>query len=150
MGDATGHLGASFNSVYSRLAHGINARWASLKDRIAGFRLLPLRILMQANSIPVELLNLAIDALHLRRVRRRMQQLPLLLNFGCRCLRTTGIRYRPFPSESRRRRFVPNVVTRTKAALTNCACGRTLLALVGRLASHRERGSIFGPVRYCM
>jgi hypothetical protein len=35
---------------------------------------------MQANSIPVELLNQPIDALHLRRVHGRMQQLPLLLN----------------------------------------------------------------------
>jgi hypothetical protein len=37
----------------------------------------------------------------------------------------------------------------TKAALTNCACGWTLLALVVRLASHRERGFLFRPVQYC-
>jgi hypothetical protein len=37
----------------------------------------------------------------------------------------------------------------TKAALTNCACGWTLLALVVRLASHRERGFLFRPVLYC-
>jgi len=35
---------------------------------------------MQANSIPVELRDQPIDALDLRRVCRRMQQLPLLLN----------------------------------------------------------------------